>query len=157
VAYVVRRAHGRFEIRESVHTQRGPRARTLASFSLLTDDVLSAAAGRAQRPFDVERVRISSARCGARTETSPPGDSAGAVGQGRDRYRGFVESSRRMAASLAPAAVRRRDPGEALIDLLGFTEQVTRSQPARRYEPLQFPPLAEIVEERRSRRSMPER
>ena len=31
----------------------GPRSRTLAGFDILTDDILTAAAGRAQRPFDL--------------------------------------------------------------------------------------------------------
>ncbi|MHB1711596.1 MAG: hypothetical protein ACYCV7_09360, partial [Acidimicrobiales bacterium] len=33
------RRGGRFEIRESVHTPKGSRARSLASFSLLTEEV----------------------------------------------------------------------------------------------------------------------
>jgi hypothetical protein len=52
MAYVVGRSAGRFEIRESVHTTKGPRARSLANFGILTDQVLAVAAGRAERPFD---------------------------------------------------------------------------------------------------------
>ena len=54
MAYVVARPKGRFEIRESVHTPKGPRARSLANFPELTDDVL------ATRPSAGE----TSLRCG---------------------------------------------------------------------------------------------
>lgn len=156
MAYVVRRPRGRFEIRESVHTPSGPRARTLANFSLLTEAVLGAAAARAQRPFDVARVRASAARCGAPTERGPGAGPAGVPKQAQEQYRGFVEASGRMARSLAPSSAGRRDPGEALIDLLGFAEQVARSQAPRPSEPLSFPPLAGIVERRAARGSAPE-
>lgn len=36
-------------------------------------------------------------------------------------------------------------PGEALIDLLGFADAVTASQPARAATRLAFPPLAPLV------------
>ena len=50
-----------------------------------------------------------------------------------------------------PPATRSTDPGAALIDLLGFAEAVRHSQPARPFEPLAFPVLARLVEERRTR------
>jgi hypothetical protein len=53
MAYLSRRADGRIEIREALHTPRGPRARTLASFrGALGPEVLERAAARAARPFD---------------------------------------------------------------------------------------------------------
>jgi hypothetical protein len=57
MAFVVARRGGRFEIRESLATPAGPRARTLASFRVLTADVLAEAAGRARRPFDAAKIR----------------------------------------------------------------------------------------------------
>src|SRR5207244_12230469 len=57
MAFVVARRGGRFEIRESVATPVGPRARTLASFRVLTAEVLAEAAGRARRPFDAAKIR----------------------------------------------------------------------------------------------------
>ncbi len=54
MTYVVARPKGRFEIRESVHTPKGPRARSLANFTQLTDEVLARPARRASRPFDAE-------------------------------------------------------------------------------------------------------
>ena len=142
MAYVVARPKGRFEIRESVHTPRGPRARSLANFARLTDDVLEAAAGRATRPFDPVAVRVSAARAAAQTP--------------RDRspeMRRFVEASRRMADALEsepPRPGSMRDPGDALIDLLDLVAQVSAFRTPRAPEPLRFPPLARLRAERAS-------
>ena len=61
----------------------------------------------------------------------------------------FVESSRRMAAALetrpgGAGSSPSRDPGDALIDLLDLVSQVSAFGPARRPEPLRFPPLARL-------------
>ena len=62
----------------------------------------------------------------------------------------FVESSRRMALTLKQApATEHSNPGAALIDLLGFADTVTRGQPARPFEPLTFPVLRKLVDDRR--------
>ncbi len=144
MAYVVARPRGRFEIRESVHTSKGPRARSLAGFTRLTDEVLATAGRRATRPFDAEAVRASAARAGAPTHRhrSP-------------EMRQFVESSRRMARSLerVPPPTARRDPGDVLIGLLGFVARVKPFGPARAPEPLGFPPLARLRAERIARTS----
>ena len=138
MAYVVARPKGRFEIRESVHTPKGPRARSLASFTRLTDEVLATASGRATRPFDAEAVRASAARAANPTprHRSP-------------EMQQFVESSRRMAAALETqppraGSPRDREPGDALIDLLGLVAQVSAFGPPRAPEPLRFPPLARL-------------
>jgi hypothetical protein len=52
MAFIVARKDGRFEIRESIATTSGPRARTLATFRELDDQVLDRAAEHAQRRFD---------------------------------------------------------------------------------------------------------
>ena len=144
MAYVVARPKGRFEIRESLHTPDGPRARSLAGFEVLTDAVLTKAAGRAQRPFDTAAVLASGRRAGAPTRVGAPGEANNA----RER---FVESSRRMARALQrPPAYRPIDPGTALIELLGFADAVTRNQPPRSPAPLKFPVLSRLIEERRS-------
>jgi hypothetical protein len=148
MAYVVGRRNNRFEVRESVHTPNGPRARTLAGFQVLTGEVLQHAARRATRPFDAGAVIASGRRAGA------PVAAAGAGGlEGSTRR--FIETSRRMAASLGrsragtlPGGRGRRDPGEALIDLLGFADAVALSQPARPFERLAFPVLARLVHAR---------
>jgi hypothetical protein len=136
MAYVVARPKGRFEIRESVHTAKGPRARSLASFTELTDEVLAKARRRASRPFDAEAVRGSAGRAVSPTPRYR-----------QPEMRKFVESSRRMAAALdspPPRPGSRRDPGDALIDLLGLVAQVSAFGPRRAPEPLRFPPLARL-------------
>lgn len=146
MAYVVARRNGRFEVRESFHTPDGPRARSLAGFHVLTDEVLAKAARRAQRPFNVEAVLTSGRRAGA-----PVAAMTGARRETRDSNRRFVEASRRMALTLQrPPTVRPADPGAVLIDLLGFADAVTRNQPARPFEPLAFPVLSRLVEDRRA-------
>ncbi|MCU1467289.1 MAG: hypothetical protein JWM72_3217 [Actinomycetia bacterium] len=51
------RGPSRYEIRESVMTAAGPRARTLATFRVLTAGVIADAAARAQRTFDADKIR----------------------------------------------------------------------------------------------------
>ncbi len=60
-----------------------------------------------------------------------------------------------MALTLRPApAARQTNPGTALIDLLGFADAITRGQPARPFEPLTFPVLRKLVEDRRGAAGM---
>jgi hypothetical protein len=148
MAYVVARRNGRFEIRESLHTPHGPRARSLAGFEVLTDEVLAKAAGRATRPFDENAVIASGRRAGAPV-TVTRGAVQGTVG---DSSRRFVAASRRMALSLRrPSSPSRPvDPGTALIELLGFADAVTAGQPARPSEPLAFPVMSRLVQGRRA-------
>jgi hypothetical protein len=139
MAYVVARPKGRFEIRESLHTPKGPRARTLANFEQLTDKVLDTARLRASRPFDLDAV--AAARRPGR------GHLGGVATPRRPEMRRFAESSRRMAATLEsrPASAgSTRDPGDALIDLLGVVAQVSAFRAPRRPEPLRFPHLARL-------------
>jgi hypothetical protein len=147
MAYVVARPKGRFEVRESLHTPKGPRARSLAGFDVLTDAVLAAAAQHSTRPFDAEAVLASARRAGAPVKTG-----AGVAEGVRDSSRRFVEASRRMALSMRrrPVSPEREDSGAALIDLLGFADAVARSQPPRPFEPLTFPVLSRLVENRRA-------
>jgi hypothetical protein len=154
MAYVVARPKGRFEIRESVHTPKGPRARSLANFSHLSDEVLARANERATRPFDRGAVRAAAARAAARSreartraaEVAPRGTPH----HGRPKTREFVEASRRMARSVErmPPPDARRDPGDVLIGLLDFVAMVKPFGPARAPEPLRFPPLARLRKER---------
>jgi hypothetical protein len=142
MAYVVARRSGRFEIRESLHTANGPRSRTLAGFGVLTDDVLAAAARRAQRPFDAEAVLRSGRRAGARVLVAGTGAS-----RVRDR---FLAGSRSMASALGrpPATPARADPGAALLELLGFADMVRAGQSPRPSEPLTFPVLTDLAKRR---------
>src|SRR5665811_464909 len=118
MAYVVARRGGRFEIRESFHTSRGPRSRTLVGFDVLTDDILVAAARRAQRPFDAEAVIRSGRRAGVRVGIATSG-----ADRARDR---FLTGSKSMASRLgeSPSIGARADAGTALLELLGFADMV---------------------------------
>ncbi len=163
MAYVVPRRNRRFEVRESLHTPRGPRARTLAGFGVLTDEILATAAAKAERPFDVRAVLASARR--ARAPVMATIDAEGSAGAGEvgsaqstigtePKTAGlanrFVESSRRMALAFGQApTARQANPGAALIDLLGFADAVTRGQPTRPFEPLAFPVLRKLVDDRR--------
>lgn len=141
MTYVVARRNGRFEVRESLHTPAGPRARTLAGFRVLDDDVLDKASGRAARPFDTKAVVASARQAGAPVKR----------GTGKAALRrGFVETSRRVGRQWQMG--RPRDPGAVLIDLLGFADAVAASQPPRPLAPLVFPPLATLAGERPRRR-----
>lgn len=148
MAYVVARPKGRFEIRESVHTPKGPRARSLANFAHFSDEVLDRARRRASRPFDAEAVRAAAARVAEQAPAPIPRHE-------QRETRQFVEASRRMARSLerVPAPSERQDPGDALIGLLGFVARVKPYGPARAPEPLEFPPLARLRAERIARTS----
>lgn len=68
MAFVVCRRDGRFEIRESLTTPSGPRARTLATFRELTDAVLDHAERRSTRPFDRANVEAKALAAGARRD-----------------------------------------------------------------------------------------
>jgi hypothetical protein len=150
MAYVVRRRDGRFEIRESVQTDKGPRARTLANFAVLSEDVLRRAEGRSSRPFDRQAVRKSADRHDTPLDDVAPASPTAAGVPSRSTAH-FVAASRRFvtAASEVPEHLR-SDSGEALIELIGFAEEVARHQPRRRNEPLRFPSLSQMVSSKRA-------
>lgn len=139
MAYVVARRGGRFEVRESLHTANGPRSRTLVGFDVLTEEILTAAARRAQRPFDREAVIGSGRRAGARVQIATSG-----ARRARDR---FLAGSKRMASALGqpPSLRTRADPGAALLELLGFADAVAAGQPPRPFVPLAYPALVHVV------------
>jgi hypothetical protein len=156
MAYVVARTRGRFELRESSLTARGPRARTLATFRELTEEVLAHADARATDPIDRTAVRRSARRVGAPVPPPAADDRAGALldtlalGGAPTPVRAHL-----LAHALAPDAVAPpehhlraagewagRDAarrGETLVDLLGLVDAI----PARpRTAPLRFPRLS---------------
>ena len=141
MAYVVARRGGRFEVRESLHTANGPRSRTLAGFDVLTEEVLTAAACRAQRPFDPEAVIGSARRAGARVQVATSG-----ARRAQDR---FLAGSKRMASALGepPPSRARADPGVALLELLGFADVVAAGQPRRPFAPLAYPTMARLAKQ----------
>lgn len=157
MAYVVTRPNGRFEIRESIHTPAGPRARSLANFATLTEAVIERARSRAIRPFDAKAVRVAARR--AASQRSASGEARATAEKPRHERpetRRYVEASRRMARQLeqVPDESSRQDPGEALVDLLGFVAQITPFRPAKAAtDRLAFPPLARLRAETIARAS----
>jgi hypothetical protein len=156
MAYVVARPRGRFEIRESVHTPLGPRARSLANFARFSDQVLERARKRATRPFDAEAVRAAVRRL-TETDDAPSVRGASDVAATVPRHeqpetRRFVEAARRMAMSLErlPDKADRKDPGQALISLFDFVAHVSASPPPGPPKPLRFPPLGLLRAARRA-------
>lgn len=147
MAFVVARRDGRFEIRESVATPRGPRARTLATFRELSDDVLDRAASRATTRFDRERVERRARALGAPRSA----DAAARFGW---RLLAELESGHdvppvlagALSARLAGTAVAAPDTltplsdwfgaspqerGDALRDLLRLTDRIPQRSPRR--------------------------
>jgi len=157
MAFVVARRDGRFEIRESVATPRGPRARTLATFRELSDEVLDRAQTRASTPFDRSRVERRGVELGAPR-------AAGTTARLGWRLLAELESGHdippvlagALAARLAGGAAAAPDTlaplsdwfgatleerGDALRDLLRLTDRIPR-RPPRRGKP--FPRIASV-------------
>jgi hypothetical protein len=80
MAFVVGRPGGRFEVRESRATPRGPRARTLATFTTLDDAVVAHVIERAELPVDVHGLVHAARRAGAPVAVgASPADAAARV------------------------------------------------------------------------------
>ena len=164
MAYVVRRRSGRFEIRESVMTPVGPRARSLAAFRVLSDGVLDRAARLAAKPFDRDRLVAAARRTGAPVEGSAADGAAISLLAELTAGRAPVPGLRRLlideleragpvpdlpglggadaVASWTAASPEQR--GEALRDLLGLGDRL----PVPKRSHLRFPglrPLGEAV------------
>jgi hypothetical protein len=150
MAYLARRAGGRFEIREAVTTGAGPRSRTLASFrGAITPELLDRAERRATRPLDRERLLARAAALGVAVAERRADGAA----------RELLEELRRGAAldpALAsllrdalepPAGAAARSDlaevgewigaddarrGAAMRDLLRLSDTIARSRPRQR-------------------------
>jgi hypothetical protein len=140
MAYVVSRAGGTWEMRESRMTPRGPRSHTLATFRVLTSVVIEQAMERARKPLHPEDLRRAAARAGAPIAPSPPDRAAGEllaeIARGR-RPRGVLrdlllaglsedrsgpsENARAAGAWIAATPAQR---GEALRDLLLLSDRL---------------------------------
>ncbi|MBW2289269.1 MAG: hypothetical protein JRG80_16925 [Deltaproteobacteria bacterium] len=80
MAYLVRRAGDRIEIRESRSTPRGPRSRQLVRFAgALTPAVLARAAARATRPFDARTLARRARAMAIPVDTHAPEHEARAL------------------------------------------------------------------------------
>ena len=76
MAFIVATRGGRFEVRESHSTPDGPRSRTLASFTELTDETIEKARARASKPLDARKLEEAAVRAGAPIAGAPVDDSA---------------------------------------------------------------------------------
>jgi hypothetical protein len=75
MAFIVATKSGRFEVRESHSTPAGPRSRTLAGFTELTEETIEKARARSQNPPSAEELRAAALRAGAPV-APPPVDGA---------------------------------------------------------------------------------
>lgn len=154
MASVVRNRSGRFEIRESYSTRKGPRSRTLATFAELDDAVLANAESVAERPFDRAAVIDSARRAGARVAL-PPAEKAArelltALNRGAQIPPGLASALRSLlpagprlnpetSAAAAWSGVGDAERGEALAELLDLADAIpTRPRDAE----IDFPRLA---------------
>ena len=77
MAFIVPTKRGTFEVRESRSTPDGPRSRTLATFTELTDEVIAKAQGRATRPSPSEEdLRRAALRAGASVQGAAVDEAA---------------------------------------------------------------------------------
>jgi hypothetical protein len=161
MAFVVPTKGGRFEIRESRNTSKGPRSRTLASFRELDDGVIAAAREKAAKPPGDEELRRAARRVGAPVAPTPVNRAARALiaelGRGRQpdlslrhmlldllqRERrdgpeppGANEGARSVAEWMAASPEER---GRTLVDLLLLADALPSG--GRRGKPLLFPRL----------------
>ena len=153
MAYLVKRAGDRVEIRESRSTPRGPRSRQLARFSgPLTPDVLARAAACATRPFDVRALRRRAEALGIAVASHAPEREARALLARLRRADAIdpvmagllVRALDGVATAPVPEALAEAsewigatpaERGAALRDLLDAYGRIAASRPSRRTRP----------------------
>jgi hypothetical protein len=155
MAFVVAKAGGRFEVRETRRTPAGPRAMTLATFRVLDDQTVALAQAKATVPFATEQLRASARRAGAPLEDRRPdhlarqllGDMADGQSPSPGLRRALADALARSALpaneSLGDLALWIGVPDEiragALEDLLGLADAIPVR---RRSSGLTFPRLS---------------
>jgi len=161
MAFIVATKSGRFEIRESRATARGPRSRTLASFTELDDRAIEAACAKASKSIDPEDLRRAAKKVSAPI-AAPPAEHAAReliaeLGKGRSLdptlrriLLDLLERGRRdgrhpsqwheAAQEVAEwMAATPAEKGKALVDLLLLADALPSR--GRRGKPLSFPRL----------------
>jgi hypothetical protein len=161
MTFIVPTKPGRFEIRESANTAKGPRSRTLASFRELDDSVIAKARARAAGAPDPSDLRNAARRVGAPVARTPVDRAAreliAELAKGRrpepalcqmlaDLLRnGFREGANPSPANEAARSVAEwmaaspAERGKALVDLLLLADALPSG--GRRGKPLHFPRL----------------
>jgi len=157
MTFVVKRPAGRWEIRESVLTPAGPRARSLATFRTLNLEVLAHAEAAAETGFDRAQVLVAARRAGAPIEESR-GDAAARnllaeLAAGDSPSPGLARLVLDRLASIAAPELAAGDSiadwvgksdddrGTALRDLLELSDRL----PAPRRGRLRFPGLSPVA------------
>ena len=154
MAYVVRRPGGRWEIRESVATKKGPRARTLASFRRLTPAVVAHAVQAASRPTSATAIHAAARRAGAPRSTAD--DAARVLLAELARGRPLSPVLRRLLLNALGDHPDHDPPGGGVVEWLvatpaerGATLQdllhLVDAFPLRPRGPLEYPPLRDQV------------
>jgi hypothetical protein len=161
MAFIVPTAPRRFEVRESRSTPKGPRSRTLASFTELTDTVIEKARQRATKTPAPKELRRSARRAGAPVRR-PPAERAAReliaeLAKGRELdpslrqillellQKGYREGADPVPANEAARSVAEwmaatpEERGRALVDLLLLADALPHG--GRKGKPLRFPRL----------------
>jgi hypothetical protein len=155
MASVTARRDGRYELRESVRTGAGPRSRTLATFRVLTDDILDRAVARASRPVDREAIRRRAQALGVPDGRQQQAQLARALmtqlrreGRPAGPWARLLADELRTRGRRAPALPDTLPPlvewlgsdararGDALRELLRMTDRIPATREPR---PLAFP------------------
>jgi hypothetical protein len=161
MTFIVPTKRGRFEIRESRNTARGPRSRTLAAFSELDDAVIEKAREKAAKAPEAEDLRRAARRAGAPVARAPVDRAAreliAELAKGRrpdpslrhmllDLLRnGYREGGEPSPANEAARSVAEwmaatpAERGHALVNLLLLADALPSG--GRRGKPLRFPRL----------------
>lgn len=161
MAYVVERPAGsrgsrRFEVRESLATERGPRSRSLATFAELDEVVLAKARTRALRPFDDGAVVAAARRIDAPVVIEPPAERharallaelragrrpppalAALLRRALDDVPAIDDNAQAAAEWIGATPEQRAD---ALVDLLGLADAIRSS--VRRSDAPVFPRIS---------------
>jgi hypothetical protein len=131
MAFVVRRPGGRFEARESHTTSRGPRARTLASFTTLDDDAVALVIERAETPVDVHALVHAARRAGA-----PVSVGASPVDIAARALLAELRAGHRPAPALAAALAEAVEPDPDVSDAARAAAAWSGATPEERGEAL---------------------
>lgn len=148
MAYVAPAKGGRFEVRESSNTPKGPRSRTLASFRELDDSVIARAREKAAKAPDPAELRRAARRAGAPVAQTPVNRAARELiaelakgrrpePQLREMLLDLLRGGHREGAEWMAATLEAR--GRALVELLLLADAVPSG--GRRGKPLRFPRL----------------
>lgn len=161
MAFVVPTKSGRFEVRESENTPKGPRSRTLASFRELDDKVIEKARAKSGKPLDATELRRAAKKAGAEVSRPPIERAAreliAELGKGhtldptlRHMLLDLLQHGRREGREASPRAEAENavaewmaatpaERGQALVDLLLLADALPHG--GRKGKPLLFPKL----------------